>query len=287
MSDGNGGASVSGFWRFGAVGAMVVAALAAIAALVEYWGGANIQWFGGTLALALVAAGVGLVGWTRTAMPDAPVIDVREPLESSSEERQAFVAAFTEGEQSLTRRRLLVGSLLTIGGGLGATFLSMFRPLGPNPYPALEHTSWQQGTRLVDSNGNPLKPGDLGVGTVLTVFPEGHLDSTSAQTLLIHVEPNKLDLPKERRAWVVQGLVAYSKICTHAACPVGLYQRQQHLLLCPCHQSTFNVLDGARPTSGPAALPLPQLPLALNKDGYLVAQSDFTEPVGPGFWRRS
>ena len=80
--------------------------------------------------------------------------------------------------------------------------------------------------------------------------------------------------------------IAYSKICTHVGCPVGLYQADTHELLCPCHQSTFDVLDGARPRFGPATRSLPQLPLAVDGDGFLTAQSDFTEPVGPGFWNR-
>jgi ubiquinol-cytochrome c reductase iron-sulfur subunit len=262
-----------------------VAAICSVAAVVAYWAGANTQWFGGIVAFGLIAAGVGLVGWARNAMPDEPAVGEREPLESSEEERRAFVEAFVHGEESITRRRLLTGSLLAIGGALGATVLSMLRALGPDPGPILEHTSWSKGVRVVTEDGKPVKPGDLFTGGVLTVFPEGHVDDASAQTLLIRVGANQLALPADRRSWVVQNVVAYSKICTHAACPVGLYQEHQHLLLCPCHQSTFDVLDGARPTSGPAARSLPQLPLALDNDGYLVAQSDYTTPVGPGFWR--
>jgi ubiquinol-cytochrome c reductase iron-sulfur subunit len=278
---------VSRFRQVAPFVALVISAVASVAAAVAYWADANTQWFGGILALALIAAGAGLVGWARAAMPDQTVVGEREPLESTPEEREAFVSALVEGERSITRRRVLTGSLLAIGGGLTATVLSMFRSLGPNPYPVLDHTTWTKGARLVTASGVPVKPADLGVGSVITVFPEGHRDDTSAQTLLIRVDPKFLKLPAGQEGWAYQGLVAYSKICTHAACPVGLYQQRQHLLLCPCHQSTFDVLDGAKPTSGPAARALPQLPIAVDKDGYLVAQSDYATPVGPGFWRRT
>jgi ubiquinol-cytochrome c reductase iron-sulfur subunit len=98
------------------------------------------------------------------------------------------------------------------------------------------------------------------------------------------VEPGLLQPVKGRETWSPQGFVAYSKICTHAGCPVGLYQAQLHELLCPCHQSNFDVLSGARPLFGPAAVALPQLPLRITPDGFLAATGDFSEPVGPYFW---
>ena len=127
---------------------------------------------------------------------------------------------------------------------------------------------------------------DLPVGGVLTVFPEGHLDAADSQTLLIRMEPNDLVIQPGRESWSPQGYVAYSKICTHAGCPVGLYDQASGRLFCPCHQSVFEAKDGAKPTAGPASRPLPQLPLTVDADGTLRAQRDFTEPVGPGFWNR-
>ncbi len=88
-------------------------------------------------------------------------------------------------------------------------------------------------------------------------------------------------------AWTIDGLVAYSKVCTHAGCPVGLYQSESSLLLCPCHQSTFDVLNGAEPTFGPATRALPQLPIAVDEEGFVIATADYSEPVGPGFWNRA
>jgi ubiquinol-cytochrome c reductase iron-sulfur subunit len=132
-----------------------------------------------------------------------------------------------------------------------------------------------------------VKPADLEVDGVITVWPEGHTQAADSPTLLIHYREDQGFTPAEgREDWTVDDLVAYSKLCTHVGCPVGLYQAQAGLLLCPCHQSTFDVLDGARPVFGPAARSLPQLPLALNHDGELIARGDFSGPVGPGFWDR-
>ena len=261
-----------------------VGSVAAVGAVVAFWLNASAQVFGGLIALSLVAGGAGLVAWAHGAMPDNPAVGEREPLASSVEERAAFVESFVAGEQSVGRRRLLAGSLLVLVGALSAVALSMLRSLGPDPLASLRQTAWRPGSRLVQSDGTPIKPGDIRVGSVLTVFPEGHVGAAESQTLLIKVQPELLDLPPDQQGWAWQGLVAYSKICTHAGCPVGLYEQQQHLLLCPCHQSTFDVLRGAQPTSGPADRALPQLPLSVNTDGYLVAQSDYQTAVGPGFW---
>ena len=132
-----------------------------------------------------------------------------------------------------------------------------------------------------------MRPDTLSVGGTITVFPEGAEQAGDAQVVLIRVAPGRNRPRRGRETWAPEGNVAYSKICTHVGCPVGLYQEDTHELVCPCHQSTFDVLDGARPRFGPATRPLPQLPLAVDGEGYLVAQSDFTEPVGPGFWNRS
>jgi ubiquinol-cytochrome c reductase iron-sulfur subunit len=139
----------------------------------------------------------------------------------------------------------------------------------------------------VTLDGTPVRLEDLAVGGVLTVFPEGFTEPADSQTLLIRLESDEYAPLPGRENWGPMGFVAYSKICTHAGCPVGLYQASNHELLCPCHQSVFDVLEGARPLSGPAERSLPQLPLAIDDDGYLVAQSDYQEPVGPAFWGRN
>jgi ubiquinol-cytochrome c reductase iron-sulfur subunit len=139
----------------------------------------------------------------------------------------------------------------------------------------------------VTIEGRPVRPGDLEVDGVVTVWPEDERGEADSPTLLIRLRAGQDFRPLPgRRDWMVADVVAYSKLCTHTGCPVGLYQAESALLLCPCHQSTFDVLDGARPVFGPAARRLPQLPLGLDDDGFLVAGGDFSAPVGPGFWDR-
>ncbi|HYZ98784.1 MAG TPA: Rieske 2Fe-2S domain-containing protein, partial [Acidimicrobiales bacterium] len=141
--------------------------------------------------------------------------------------------------------------------------------------------------RVVSEDGSLLRPEDLAPDGVVTVWPEGHTDDADAPTLLIRTRPDQDFRPKAgREDWTVDGIVAYSKLCTHVGCPVGLYQAESGLLLCPCHQSTFDVLRGAKPVFGPAARSLPQLPLAVDDEGFLVAAGDFSGPVGAGFWDR-
>jgi ubiquinol-cytochrome c reductase iron-sulfur subunit len=113
-----------------------------------------------------------------------------------------------------------------------------------------------------------------------------HADSP---TLLIHLDPDAAARVKKRKGFEdanVGDIYAYSKICTHAGCPASLYESQTKVLLCPCHQSQFDIIDSCRPVFGPAARSLPQLPIAVDEDGYLVAKSDYREPIGPSFWER-
>lgn len=271
-------------WTHGPVATLFLAAVSGIAAVVAYWLGAGGPLLGGLAALSLLLTGIGLVWWVKWAMPAEVVTDEREEIASSPEERAAFAEDFVRGQDLISRRRLLLGSVLAVAGSYAALGLSMLRSLAPEAGPILRHTAWRRGMRLVTADGNPLKPGDLRIGGVLTVYPEGYVGSADSQTLLIRMAPGELQLSADRMAWTKQGAVAYSKVCTHASCPVGLYQAEEHLLLCPCHQSTFDVLRGARPISGPAGRPLPQLPLDVDADGYLIAQGDYPTPVGPGFW---
>ena len=102
----------------------------------------------------------------------------------------------------------------------------------------------------------------------------------------MRLQPEQLNPETNNLDWSYDGIVAYSKICTHVGCPVALYEQQTHHLLCPCHQSTFDLADSAKVVFGPAARPLPQLPLDVDSEGYLIARSDFNEPIGASFWER-
>jgi ubiquinol-cytochrome c reductase iron-sulfur subunit len=188
-------------------------------------------------------------------------------------------------------RRLLLTSAVGALAAFGAALLFPIRSLGPRPGGGLKRTPYAAGRerpiRVVLDDGTPLRPRDLSRDGVVTVWPEGHTDAADAPTLLIRTRSDQDFRAREgRESWTVDGVVAYSKLCTHVGCPVGLYQSESGLLLCPCHQSTFDVLDGARPVFGPAARSLPQLPLDVDDEGYLVAKGDFSDPVGPGFWDR-
>jgi ubiquinol-cytochrome c reductase iron-sulfur subunit len=194
--------------------------------------------------------------------------------------------SFGEGAATIGRRRFL-GRLLAVSlGAFGVAAVFPIRSLGTRPGRALFHTSWRKGSRAVTDAGQPIRPADLPVDGVLTVFPEGAVGTEDSQTLLIRLPPGAYRALPGREDWAPGDVVAFSKICTHAGCPVGLYRADSQELYCPCHQSVFEVLQGAKPVSGPATMPLPQLPMEIDSDGYLVAQSDFTEPVGPGFWNR-
>ena len=128
-------------------------------------------------------------------------------------------------------------------------------------------------------DGSLVRVDDLEVGGVVTVFPEGHADAADRQTLVDPGRPDQLRPRPGREDWSPRGHTSpTSKICTHVGCPVGLYRQTTHALLCPCHQSTFDVLDGARPIFGPATRSLPQLPLEVDDEGCSSPTRDFTEP---------
>lgn len=261
---------------------LVTSAVASIALVVVFLLGGQPQVEGVLLALALGGLGAGIVVWA-VRLLDAPMeVEERHPLASADEVRTEAAARVDVG--NITRRTLLVRLLAGAGATLAAALAVPALALGPSPGRALFQTPWRAGSRVVGEDGMPIRPADLALGSVRTVYPEDAVGSADAVTLLVKVRPSELRLDGDRGSWAPEGCVGYSKICTHAGCPVGLYRAEEHALLCPCHQSTFDVLRGAVPTFGPAARPLPQLPMDLDADGYLVARGDFPEPVGPSFW---
>jgi ubiquinol-cytochrome c reductase iron-sulfur subunit len=263
----------------------LVAAGCAIGLAFVYGFGGQPQAEGILLGISLLAFGTGLVLWAHALMPKGPFVEQRHSLATTDEQRELFEQAL-EREGSLTRRRLLIGGMTGALVALGVAFLFPIRSLGPNPGNSLLRTPWRKGKRAVTSDGRPVRAQDVPLDGLVTIFPDGHTDSADGQVVLMRVDPDRLDLPKGRGTWTPEGLIAYSKVCTHAGCPVGLYEAQRAQLLCPCHQSAFDVLTGANPVFGPAARALPQLPLAIDDAGYIVSQSDFHEPVGPTFWNR-
>jgi ubiquinol-cytochrome c reductase iron-sulfur subunit len=246
---------------------------------------AGTQWLAVALVVALGGLGVGLVWWSRRLMPQSDASEPRPVLVPPVAEEERTAATFEEGRRSVGRRGLL-GSLLA--GALGAFGLGALWPvrsLGPRPAIGLRETGWADGVHLVDEAGRRIPADALDPGGILTVFPEGRDPAADDQVVLLRIEVGDLLLPAEREGWTPDGYVAYSKVCTHAGCPVGLYQNVGYLLLCPCHQATFDVARAAVPVFGPAARALPQLPLRIGDDDTLVAAGPFSGPVGPDRWR--
>ncbi|MFL5778025.1 MAG: Rieske 2Fe-2S domain-containing protein [Chloroflexota bacterium] len=263
--------------------AFATSALTGVALLVVYALGGNTQVEGLLLVLCLGGIGVGIVIWAQRLMATKVHVEPRGHVATSPEEMAEFEDAMTE-EAGFSRRTLLIGALAGALGGLAAALAIPVLSLGPAPGNSLFVTSWKAGRRLAPAGGQAAEAVGIPVGGILTVFPDGDDSDPNAATVLIRTEPGRLQLPADRAAWAPNGFVAYSKLCTHAGCPVGLYRSTQHTLICPCHQSEFDVLNGAVPINGPAARPLPQLPIQQAADGSFVALGDFSAPVGPSFW---
>lgn len=265
--------------------AFFVSAVAAVILGFVYAKGGQPQLEGLLLAIALGAMGAGLVIWANRLLPQGPAVEEREELPTTDEERDAFGDDLVRA--GLIKRRKLLTRMLGLAAlALGGAAVFPIRSLGPSPGKLLKVTAWKAGMKLVDPDGKEIKVDALPVGGQITVFPEGHTgpSDADAQAVLVRVEEGVLHPPPAREDWSPEGLIVYSKVCTHAGCPVGLYQVDTHQLLCPCHQSAFDVLDEARPVFGPATRKLPQLPIEVGEDGVLVAKGDFSEPVGPAFW---
>lgn len=248
------------------------------------------------LGTALFCIGAGAVHWARTLMSDVEVADERHPIEASPETRAKVHADFKLGakESVIGRRKLIRNTML---GALTLVPLSgvvLLRDLGPLPQTKLRHTLWSKGKLLVNMNTNqPLRPEDVQVGSLTFAKPDGLEEAqedfqneiAKSALMIIRLQPANIK-DKRELEWSHEGIVAYSKICTHVGCPISLYEQQTHHVLCPCHQSTFDLSDGARVIFGPAGHALPQLRIGVNDEGYLQALGDFEEPVGPAFWER-
>jgi ubiquinol-cytochrome c reductase iron-sulfur subunit len=243
--------------------------------------------------------------WGKYLLPQGPFEEKRHSMRSSDEERAAMAAVITERGGMVFRRRSVLGGLLGLGGAvMGVVLLfPLLRSLGPRPLPpgakdasvdnSLYLTNWHSGAYLVDVNQRRVHVTDVEVGGFMTVFPEGFtsdIDMEVDQTMLIRVAGPDTEVVTEphRAGWGPAGYLAFSKVCTHAGCPVGLFQHQTLQMLCPCHQSLFDVGQGrpANPVFGPAPRPLPQLPLYVDAQGFMRAQAGYNQPVGPSFWER-
>ena len=258
-----------------------------------FWDALFTPLLGAFMGLSLFCVGAGLVIFSKKLLPHETA--VQEKHDSSHLERVTAGATLVQGyhNSGLGRRKLITRSLGFMGGAMG---LMLLAPLGglirnPNTGDPLGTTSWGEGVRLLRDDGTPVRPGDQEPGSLETVFPAvpGGNRESDAATMLIRLRPAQLDAERPRvgqEGFGYGDYVAYSKICTHAGCPVSLYEQETSRILCPCHQSQFDVTQGAKPVFGPATRSLPQLPITVDDEGYFVARSDYIEAVGPTYWNR-
>lgn len=250
------------------------------------------------LFLAMFGIGVAAVHWAKTLMSDHERSEPRHPQRSDAEVRAGALAVLSDGakDSGIGRRGVLKGAVVT---AVALAPLAIVVPLvgevgGDWNVSKFRHTLWKAGRRLAkDPSGEPIRAADVTIGSVYHVIPEDLRESehwieekAKAVVLMVRLDPAVLKESEAKKDWSYEGIVAYSKICTHVGCPVALYEQQTHHLLCPCHQSTFDMADGAKVVFGPASRPLPQLPITVDDEGYLIAQSDFDEPIGPSYWER-
>ncbi len=272
--------------------------------------GAQNLALGLALGLALLLLGIGAIQWARKLMGDHEIIEYRHSAPSSAADREEMIGAFKQGaeESGFGRRKMIRNSLLGAVGMLGLPAVVVLRDLGPLPGDALAHTVWRKGVRIVqDVDGEPIRPEEVNLGQLINAEPElffehegpnGEVipaeyegielnnEKAKAAVVVVRMLPSDITPAPGREEWGVDGILCYSKICTHVGCPISLWEQQTHNLLCPCHQSTFDLSDNGKVLFGPAARAVPQLPMGVDKEGYLIALSDFEEPVGPSYWER-
>lgn len=267
----------------------VIAPIGGLIAAWGYWSGSTESMLGIGLALCLGGIGFGLVSWAKYLDLDEEVVQPRHRLRTTQEERDDFHDEVEMTAQTVGRRGLLVALFAGSIASLVVGFVGPIGSLGPKPRGERARTSWAAGRRLVTTNGDPILASADRLDQLATVFPEGFVGVDDSQVIVLRVAPELLTT-RTIEGGAFDGWVAYSKICSHAGCSVGLLgvdNRQPQVvreLVCPCHQSSFDPLDAAKPVGGPAPRSLPQLPLGVDADGYLIAAAPFTGPVGPITW---
>jgi ubiquinol-cytochrome c reductase iron-sulfur subunit len=269
---------------------LLLCALAAAGFVVAYAFDASIQVLGAALSvsLALLAAAL-IVTAKRLVVAEELEEEYSEP---HPEEVEEVAQVVRESDSRLTRKRLLAAAAGAAGVSLSAALVTPAASLGPlfDSSP-LYRTPWRRGRRLVDDKGAPLTADAISTETFYTAFAEGaSKDDLGSPLVVVRLEPGALDLPAGREDWAPEGILAFSKICTHAGCAVSLYRKPtfpatqpRPALVCPCHYSTFDPATGASVLFGPAGRPLPQLPLMIGDGRELQAAGNYSGPVGPGW----
>lgn len=241
------------------------------------------------LCLIFIASAVAVIG--KRLVPSEELED-EYPQEHPVAQQEVIETVHVAGSM-ITRKRLLLGAGTFAGTALGAAALTPVLSIGPFWYTKpLDRTPWRRGVRLVDQTGHPMLADDVLKETFYTAFPEGaDMEDIGSPIVVLHLNADAIHLPPGRTGWTPRGIIAYSKICTHAGCAVALYRKPtfpvvepREALVCPCHYSTFNPFNGGTVIFGPAGRPLPQLPLTIDHAGYLRAAGNFSGRVGPGWW---
>jgi ubiquinol-cytochrome c reductase iron-sulfur subunit len=272
--------------------------------------GAQNFFLGLTFGLGVFLIGAGAIQWAKKLMPDVEVVSERHELVSDGGTTQEAADQYERGKeesgfaQYRMIRRTLLGALALFPIPLVVLLRDLWTPAdgreGMSPAEQLSVTAWTDGLRIItdgpEDSMRPLRPEDIPVGGLVSALPENimeiqHLEHNlnergKSAIILVRMEPDEIR-SQQGDGWDYQGILAYSKICTHVGCPIALYEHRTHHLLCPCHQSTFDLADSGNVIFGPAARRMPQLPIGVDEEGYLVARSDFAEPIGPSFWERS
>jgi ubiquinol-cytochrome c reductase iron-sulfur subunit len=275
----------------GVLGLLGVAFAGAVTFVVAY----ALEWSTQALGLALggtlaaIAAALILAG--KRVAPGEEVQEERPALGDPARQRE-LERDVERGGQGVSRRRVLLGGAAATGTALAGALVIPAASLGPKPGDRIGSSPWRARTRVVDEDGGQLAPADIEIGTFVTGFPEGaDKRELGSPVVLVRLDPSDLDLPTDRSDWDADGVLAFSKICTHAGCTINLYrfpsfpaQSPGPALVCPCHYSTFDPATGGNRIFGPAGRALPQLPLELDEAGKLIAAGDFSGPIGPSWW---
>lgn len=274
--------------------------------------GASNVVLGLTFGVAVFLIGAGAIQWAKKLMPDVEVVQQRHDMESEPDASEEALAQYERGkeESGFARykiiRRTLLGAMALFPIPLVVVLRDLWiTPPGENPVEILSTTLWEEGTPVIVDTGffdpenvveQKVRPEDIPVGGLISALPAGimavqeeehNLNARGkAAIILVRMDPSEIR-SQQGEGWDYNGILAFSKICTHVGCPIALYERRTHHLLCPCHQSTFDLADNGNVVFGPAARRMPQLPIGVDDEGYLVAKAAFAEPVGPSFWERA
>ena len=250
------------------------------------------QFLGLALGLALVCFAAALIITARRLIVTEELVE-EYPPEVHAGEVDLIASAAEEAGSRLSRRRLFKLALLAAGGGLATAVITPAASFGPllrvKDYFG---TPWTRGRRLVDEDGRPYSASDIEEKDFYTAFAEGvDKEELGSSLVLVRLPKTSLKLPPELQGYDADGIVAYSKICTHAGCAIAMYRvptfppdEPHPALVCPCHYSTFDPSTGGTVTFGPAGRPLPMLPLTIDGKGHLRAKGNFNEAVGPSWW---